>query len=184
MREFSHFELTKKFKEDGFKTGRICLPGLDMWVSLEPVVYFKYDGPVPSIRGYLDTLPEEIADFVRKHLEAELGNLDKAGGFNQKVTLGHMIGFLMVVKDISLRANVSNEAHEAAEIACHLGLGDELERHFRSFGFDVPLNGLTPLEVGVVGGFIGAEIHGHDVKYLYQNQDPEGFELLKRLKLI
>lgn len=167
------------FEVDSFRTGRIQLPGLNLWIDLKTTQYFRYDGPQKDLTRYVATLPGRMRFPV-----ADL-DITECGAFNHAYTWpfknGPFLGYFMAVKDVSSRANVSNEAHEAAELASLLGLTNKLEEFFGEVGFPVSLKNLTRPQVGVVAGFIGARMHGYDVTDLYQDQAPDSYRLLVEL---
>lgn len=172
---------TNLFEIDHFRTGPIKMPGLDFVVNFNPgQCYFRYDGPVPSLEDYIASLPERLTEKL------EGVDFSQKGGFNSGYYMFNppMKGFLMVIKNISPRANISNEGHEAAEILVRLGLTGELEMGLRGLGFGIPIADLELHEAGVVGAFVAAKIHGYDVVDLYREQDPEGLVTLRRLGLV
>ncbi len=152
------------FEIDGFKTGKIEFPSLHLTLDLSPDLYFRYDGPVRELREYAWTL----GDRLYPEEEIILGiDLTRMGGFNKTyypTTAPIPRGCLMAVKDVALRLNTCNEAHEAAEVAVSLGFARELEAHFKMLSFNLNLDQFTPPEVGIIGWAIGAFIHGYSLE--------------------
>jgi len=172
------------FEIDNFRTGNIVLPGLGFTAHFKNGVhYFRYDGLVSSLREHIDVLPYRLKEPL-------IGfNTYQLGGFNCGYVLNPnkpncQMGFLMVVKNISQRLNISNEGHEVAEIMFQLGMINQLVEGLKSQGFNINLSGLGVHQVGVIGGFVAAKINEFDVSELYQEQDPEGYLLLQQLGLV
>lgn len=171
------------FEANGFKTGRIMVPGLDFMVNLKPGrQFFRYDGPIISLPHYIATLPKVFKDNLSG------SNLGHAGAFNcgyilDAGTRRSQTGFLMVVLNVSPRVNVTNEAHEAAEILINFGLKPELDKLFKKHGVNLDLSRLNPHHIGLIAGYIAAMKIGFDIGEFYRGQDPEGYLALKTLGL-
>lgn len=167
------------FESDGFKSGEVVLPGLNLNVKLKPNQYFRYDGIVSSIPAYIRTLPKDV--------HALLSRVQTNGlkAFSHDFVFDGVTGFIVVVQDVSPRVNIHNEAHEAAEVAYSFGLIDELEQHLSTLGANIDLQQLLSRhDVGVVAGYIQAKKNGFDLSDMYREQDPEGWLLLKRFDLV
>lgn len=159
------------FKDDGFVTGSIILPGLEMPLTLWGKHYFKFDGVVPDMWEYLRSLSTDMRFYLDKYI----GDPRYEAGFNTGIGWYEYLGMFMAVKDISPKVNLSNTAHEAAEIAFRLGYRRELENHLKQFGLKKGLTGLESHEVGVVSSILIPRSKGMDVMGLYREQDPNTY---------
>lgn len=172
------------FEEDGFKTGFVVLPGMNIGMNLEPNQWFRYDGPVKSLEKYIESLPPDI----RGHLEGF--KYKGYGGFNFELATVHHKGFFMATRDISPRANTFTQAHEAAEVAVRAGRTDILQEYVTINARDkqIHLPSLGQHEVGNVCGFLATIDAGYSkdeiVRLITDNQDYTNIQLLERLRLI
>jgi hypothetical protein len=182
--DFFEFELREEeanlFIRDGFRTGRICLPGLGLWISLKPTQYFKFDGVVQDMGEYLKSLP----GTMKSHVDQYIGDPKYRTAFNTFFVLDNYRGGFMVVRSVSPRADIANVWHEAAELAVQFGQSRALEAHFRFLGYPVSLAGLETHDVGNAASLIGARVSGFEIENLLQNQDPESWLVMQRLGLI
>lgn len=64
------------FEEDGFKSGFHIMPGLGIGVQFNKNQFFKYDGPVSSLRTYVQSLPQAIGEHLYDF------DFRGSGGFN------------------------------------------------------------------------------------------------------
>lgn len=168
------------FIRDGFRTGRICLPGLGLWISLKPTQYFKFDGVIQDMGEYLRSLPESM----REHLETYIGDPRYRTAFNTLLVLDTYRGGFMAVRSVSPRLDITNVWHEAAELAVQFGQSCTLEGYLRFFGSPVSLAGLDTHDVGNVAALIGARLHDYEIQDLLHDQDPQGWQVMQRLGLI
>lgn len=168
------------FIRDGFRTGRICLPGLGLWISLKPTQYFKFDGVVKNMAEYLRSLPETM----REHLSQYINDPKYRTAFNTFFVLDNYRGGFMAVLSVSPRLDVANVWHEVAELAVQFGQSRVLEAHFRFLGHPVSLAGLDTHDVGNVAGLIGARVSDFEIQDLLKEQDPAGWQVMQRLGLI
>ena len=174
--EFRH-KKEMPFEGDGFITGLIILPGLDMPLTLSKKHYFKFDGVVPDMWQYLRSLSLDMRFFLDKYI----GDPRCRTGFNSGLIWYDYIGMFMAVRDVSPRVNLSNTAHEAAGIAFRLGYREELETHLKQYGLEKGLFGLKCHEVGVISSILIPRSKGIDMTNLYKEQDPNTYrDLLKR----
>jgi hypothetical protein len=182
MGEFVPMVEISPFEEDGFRSGFHLMPGLNIGVQFRPNQYFRCDGLVNSLGGYVHTLPEALREPLLSY------DFSGKGGFNLKLETDKEEGYLMVVLDISPRANVFNQAHEAAEVIIKAGQCEKLQTFINSQRLTVNLAELSPHEIGNVCGFAAALSTGYSrvemTKLIKDNQDFDNINLLKRLNLI
>jgi len=169
------------FKEDGFNRGFVIMPGLQLGVQFKSGQWFRYDGLVPSLEGYIQQLPEAI----REHLIGY--DYNEKGGFNLKLSTEKEEGFLMAVLDISPRANVFNQAHESSEVLRRAGKLSKLQIFIQSNGFKVDLAKLSQHEVGTVCGLAATLRAGYSrdemIRLFNSNEDYDTVRLLEQLNL-
>ena len=161
------------FEDDGFITGSITLPGIDMPLTLTRKQYFKFDGVVPDIWRYLASLSIDMRALTEKYVGQE-----HRTGFNMGLSWNDYLGMFMAVKDVSPRANLSNVAHEAAEVAFRLGYSAELEEHLRGFGLRKTITGIDIHCVGAIAGILIPRSKGINVTDLYSRFDSETYRNL------
>ena len=172
------------FELNNFKTGDVVLPGLGFIAHFRPGMhYLRYDGPVHSLNEYVASLPNGLDEPLKDY------DFRGKGGFNCGLILDSNIldpptGYLMAVLNITPKINVSNEGHEVAEIMKGLGMDAQLEAGLSKLGFPISLEKLGIHQVGAVGGFVAAKIHGFDVVDLYRDYDPEALVTFQELGLI
>src|SRR4030042_3066551 len=109
--EYGH-KKPNPFEDDGFVTGSIVLPGLDMPLNLSEKHYFRFDGIVQNMQEHLRSLSPDIRGFLDKYIE----DPRMQTAFNFGLIWYDFIGMFMAVRDVSPRVNLSNIAHEAAVI--------------------------------------------------------------------
>ena len=164
--EYGHKE-PNPFEDDGFVTGSIVLPGLDMSLNLSEKHYFRFDGIVQNMQEHLRSLSPDIRAFLDKYIE----DPRMQTAFNFGLIWYDFIGMFMAVRDVSPRVNLSNIAHEAAEIVFGLGYQKELETHLRGFGLEKGINDFETHEIGVIAGILIPRAKGMDMTKLYDEQD-------------
>jgi len=168
------------FVEDGFSTGFIVLPGLKLGLQLPPNRYFKFDGIVPEMWSYLRSLPPGMKEYIRKYI----GDYRFSTAFNMGFEWFDYVGMFMTVKEVSPRVDLSNLAHESAEIAFRFGFINQLETHLTVLGLRKSLHGLTQHQVGVLAGILVPESQGYSIRKLIEDQDSSTYTSLVSMGLL
>ena len=162
---------TPPYKDDGFVTGSIILPGLEMPLTLSPQQYFKFDGVVPDMWKYLKSLSPDMRYYTDKFI----GDPRFRTAFNSGLVWKDYLGMFMAVKDVSPRVNLSNVAHEAAEIVYRFGYAAKLEEFLRDFGLKKTIVWSDSHTVGAIAGILIPKSKDLDMTSLYSDQDPETY---------
>jgi len=138
-------------RRNGFRTGRVKLPGLDWYFKLSDKQYFRYDGIVPSADLYTDkvlssfNLPLDI--YTRgevsygRHIPLESGNAKAS------------LTFVVNMGDLD---NRFNRGHESTHAVIWLGLESQFLRMLRRRGYNFdPFKRFSNEEdIAHVGGFM------------------------------
>ena len=109
---------------------------------------------------------------MQEYLGKYIGNPRFRTAFNMGFEWNDHIDMFMAVKEVSPRVDLSNIAHESAEIAFRLGYVQELEDHLQLLGLQGSLKGLSNHEVGLLAGILVPECQGYQIRGLVKEQDP------------
>jgi hypothetical protein len=150
----------------GFKTGIVKLPGLQTEAPMQHNCFFRNDGLVRTLVGYIYSL---VSEGILEEEESEVikQKAEYGGGITYKFTRDSRKYFTIAVEDVDPVTNLFAASHEATHLLIHGSYPEILLGDLLTHGFN-----LNPFEkynseenIAHIGGFLGLYKQGA-LKYL------------------